>query len=140
MTVEPRTPDLEELIRRGIEAVNRREYDRAVTHFAPDAVWDGATVGGNVWEGREAIRDFLGDWIGAYEDFWQEVEEFRDFGNGVTFGVFHQRGQPRGSSEVVTFRVAIVAIWAESLIERMRSYRDFDQARAAAERLAQERG
>jgi hypothetical protein len=84
------------LIRRGIEAGNRREYDRAVTLFAPDAVWDGPTVGGNVWEGREAIRDFLGDWIGAYEDFRQEVEEFRDFGNGVTFGVLHQRSWPSG--------------------------------------------
>jgi hypothetical protein len=33
-----------------------------------------------------------------------------------------------------------MATWAEGLIERLTSDRDFDEPRAAAERLAQERG
>jgi hypothetical protein len=37
-------------------------------------------------------------------------------------------------------RYAVIIIWAEGLIERFTTYTDIDGARAAAERLAQERG
>ena len=35
---------------------------------------------------------------------------------------------------------ASVGVWREGLIERVTSYRDIDEARAAAERLAESRG
>jgi hypothetical protein len=37
-------------------------------------------------------------------------------------------------------RVAAVAVWADGLIERLTTYTDIDEARAAAERLAEEPG
>jgi len=37
-------------------------------------------------------------------------------------------------------RYAAVGVWREGLIERVTSYRDIDEARAAAERLAESRG
>jgi hypothetical protein len=43
-----------------------------------------------VFEGCEAIRRFFSDWRGAYEDFGQVIEEFRDLGNGVTLAVILQ--------------------------------------------------
>jgi ketosteroid isomerase-like protein len=137
---ESTTPDLEVMVRRGVEAVNRREFDRVMSLYAPDVVWDGPTVGGGVFEGREALRGFFKDWIGAYEDFRQDLEEFRDVGNGVTFGVLFQRGRLPGSSGVVATRFAVVATWSDTVIERLTSYRDIDEARATAERLAEERG
>jgi len=137
---ESTTPDLEERVRGGIEAYNRRDHDEVMTLYAPDVVWDGSPFLGAVFEGREALRGFFEDWAGAYEDFGQELEEFRDLGHGVTFGVLFQRGRLPGSSEMVTFRYAAVVTWADSLIERVTSYTDIDQARAAAERLAEERG
>jgi ketosteroid isomerase-like protein len=133
------TPDLEERVRRGIEAYNRRDYDEVMTLYAPDVVWDGSPFVGAVYEGREVLRGFFEDWAGAYEDFGQELEEFRDFGNGVTFGVLFQRGRLPGANEMVTFRYAAVVTWADS-IERVTSYTDVDEARAAAERLAEQRG
>jgi hypothetical protein len=33
-----------------------------------------------------------------------------------------------------------LATWTDTVIERLTSYRDIDEARAAAERLAEERG
>ena len=50
------------------------------------------------------------------------------------------KGRPVGSSSEVRQRTAGVTVWAGGLIERVTFYLDIDQARAAAERLAEERG
>jgi hypothetical protein len=54
--------------------------------------------------------------------------------------VILQRGRPEGSSEFVELRLAAVAILREGLIERFATDTEIDEARAAAERLARERG
>ena len=141
MPEEPTTPDLEEAGRRLREALNRGDLDAAVAMYAPDAVWDVSLLGlHEVWEGREAIRGALEDLIAPYEDLEVVREEFRDLGSGVTLLVFLARGRLRGSTRFVESRMASVATWANGLIERQTTYPDIDQARAAAERLAQERG
>ena len=68
------------------------------------------------------------------------MEEFCELGNGVTFGVNLQKGRPHGSIGFVQLRYAEISVWAEAKIERSTTYTDIDEARAAAERLAQERG
>ena len=40
MPEESTTPDLVELTRRLLEAVNRRDFDAAMGFFATDAVWE----------------------------------------------------------------------------------------------------
>jgi ketosteroid isomerase-like protein len=136
------TPDLEETARRVREALHRGDLDAAVAMYAPDAVWDVSLLGlQGVFEGREAIRRTLEDLRAPYEDFEVVTEEFRDLGSGVTLNVFLARGRPRGSTHFVESRMqASVATWANGLIERITTYPDPDEARAAAERLAQERG
>jgi ketosteroid isomerase-like protein len=89
---------------------------------------------------RHAIRGFFEDWWGAYDDLAQEVEAILDLGNGVVFSVVTQRGRPAGSTGEVHLRAARVALTVEGLIERVTAYGDIDEARAAAERLAEERG
>jgi ketosteroid isomerase-like protein len=84
MSQESPTPDLVELSRRAFEASNRRNYDEAVAPYSPHAVWDMSRVGMGVFEGREAIRRFFDDWIGAYEEWDTAIEEFHDLDNGVT--------------------------------------------------------
>jgi ketosteroid isomerase-like protein len=139
---ESTTPDLRELGRRVRAAVNRRDLDAAVAMFAPDAIFDSGSAGGliGVFEGRDAIRGVLEEWIEAYGDYEQVLEEFSDLGNGVTLNVQLARGRPAGGSGFVELRFASVSIWHNGLIERLASYTDRDQARAAAERLAEERG
>jgi hypothetical protein len=82
---------------------------------------------------------FFDEWLGAYEEYEQEVEEIQDLGNGVVFAVFLQHARPTGSSGWVEFRDARVFLWADGLIERVTTFLDIDAARAAAERLAVER-
>jgi ketosteroid isomerase-like protein len=94
VTEESTTPNLEEVVRRSLEAANERDYDRVMTIFAPGAVWDTSPVGWVAYEGREAVREFFEDWIGAFEEWEQELEESpRDLCNGVVFYVWVHRGQ-----------------------------------------------
>jgi hypothetical protein len=93
-----------------------------------------------VFDRRAAIRSFLEDWFGAYDEIETEVEERRDLGRGLAFVVYVQRARLRGSTRWVHARVAFVNAWVDGLIQRSTVYEDIDEARAAAERLAQERG
>jgi len=137
---ESTTPDLVELTRQPMESVGRRELDAAMSFFAPDAVWDTSPLGLGVYEGTAAIRAFIGDWIGTYEELDFEFEEVLDFGRGVTLAVIHLSGRPVGSSGHVQLRYASVLEWTDGLIARVMHSTDIDEARAGAERLAQERG
>ncbi|MGO8904442.1 MAG: nuclear transport factor 2 family protein [Solirubrobacteraceae bacterium] len=139
MSEESTTPDLEKQTRRTIEALNRRDFDQAVVAYAVDAALE-AVAGMGTFEGRDAIRGFLEDWIGAYQDYEVRLEEFHDLGNGVTCSVVLQRGRLKGSSVFVERPTALLATRAGGLVVRLTLYTDIDEARAAAERLAQERG
>jgi ketosteroid isomerase-like protein len=126
-------------IRRSLQALSRRDYDGAVAPFSVDAVMDTSARALEVFEGREAIREFLEAWRGPYEDLELELEEFHDLGNGVTLSVLVQRGQLPGSSSFVSVRSGHVGVWRDGLIERNAVYEDIDEARTAAERLAESR-
>jgi ketosteroid isomerase-like protein len=139
MPEDPTTPDLRLLVRR-VSVLKRSEVEELMSFFAPDSVWDISRGGLGVIEGREAIRAFFEEWWAAYDDHESEAEEIQDLGNGVAFAVFVQRGRPVDSTGWVEFRDARVMIWADGLIERTTAFLDIDEARAAAERLAQERG
>ena len=135
------TPDLVELGRRSIEAANGGDVDAMLSFFTPDAVWDLSPVGLGTFGGRAAIRNFLEDAFGAYEEFETKAEEVHEVGNGVNWAIISLNGRPVGSSGYVQLRYAAVSIWRrDGLAERTTNYTDIDEARAAAERLAEERG
>ena len=137
---ESTTPDLVELVRRSFEATDRRDSGALMSFYAPDAVWDSSPLGMEVYEGQAAIRRFFADWWGSYEQYEMALEEALDLGNGVAFALAIQKGRPAGSSSEVRLRYAAVAVWENGLIVRVTNYTDIDEARAAAERLAESRG
>ena len=139
MSQESTTPDLVELGSRFLEAANRRDFDAMLGFFAPDAVWVGTGLR-TAFRGVAAIRGFLQDWLAIFEELWSEQEEALDLGNGVAFSVFIQKARLVGSSSELRLRLGLVIEWVDGLIVRVTSYYDIDEARAAAERLAQERG
>jgi ketosteroid isomerase-like protein len=138
MAEESTTPDLVELGRRIHEAVNRRDFDLLKSVYAPDALVDAEGLG--TFGGRAAIRRFFEDMVGSFDQYVIEQEEFLDLGNGVGFEVARQSGRPLGSAGRIQQRFASVTESAEGLIVRGTFYTDIDEARAAAERLAEERG
>jgi ketosteroid isomerase-like protein len=137
---ESTTPDLEEITRKNYEAVNRGDIDAVLSTFRPDAVWDASALGLGTYQGVAAIRESVEQWTGSFEDFEIVTEEFRDLGNGVTLTMNLHKGRPFGSIGFVEGRYAAISIWTDGLIERLTLYNDIDEARAAAERLAEERG
>jgi ketosteroid isomerase-like protein len=90
---------------------------------------------------RQAIRGFLADWIGSFDDLTMEADEIVGFRNAVVLTVYHQKGRPRGGSNYVRVRSAVVAEWLDGMIARSTIYTEaeIDEARAAAERLADNR-
>jgi ketosteroid isomerase-like protein len=137
---ESTTPDLLNVIGRGLEALSHRDYDGALAPFSPHAVFGMSPAGAEVLEGRDSIRSFFEDWVGPYEHFGQQLEEVHDLGNGVTLGVVAQRGRLPGSSSFLFVVGGHVGVWRDGLLERNTVYADIDEARAAAECLAEERG
>ena len=138
MPEESTTPDLVELVRRSIEEAE--DIELAVSFYAPNAVWDASPWGMGVFDGQAAVRGFFEDWRSSYAGLERKAEEIRDLGNGVTFAVILQKGRIAGSTGSVQLRYAAVAEWIDGLIVRNTTYTDTDEARAAAERLAEERG
>jgi ketosteroid isomerase-like protein len=131
------TPDQVELVRNLVRALDRCDVDTVVSFHAPDAVL--AAVVGR-FEGVAAIRGFIEDWLANYEEFAATLEEVRDLGNGVTFSVIRQQGRLVGSSGHVQLCNAMVNVCVDGAIARTITGPDIDEARAAAERLAEERG
>ena len=137
MPDEPTTADPEELTQRFVDALNVGDIDVAMNLYASDVVVEGAM---QTLEGRDAVRGWTQDWRDAFDEFELTAEEVRDLGNCVTFGVSISRGRPRGGAGWVQFRHGVVNTWVDGVVRRSTFYLDVDQARAAAERLAQERG
>jgi ketosteroid isomerase-like protein len=136
MSEEPTTPDLVELVRKQLEALNRRDLDGAMSSVAEDGVLDGRA---DLLEGRATIRGFLDDWFGAYEELDYELEEVSHLGGGVVFAVVIQDGRLVGSAGRIRQREGWVYLWERGSIARLTTS-EVDEARAAAERLAEEQG
>jgi ketosteroid isomerase-like protein len=127
------------LVRGFFEAANRGELDDGLRFYSPDATFDMSHVGLGTYEGREAIRRFWSDWLGAYEDSRIQVEDVIDLGHGVVVAVFGQDARPAGSSRLARMRTTWVYEWVDGMIVRVTNYPDARQGLAAAERLAEAR-
>ena len=136
MPEESTTPDPVELVREQLEALDRGDFDGVMSSVAEDVVLDGRVES---LEGRAAIRGFLGEWFRAYEELGFELEEVSHLGGGVVLAVVIQDGRPVGGEGRFRQREGWVYLWVGSSMARLTAS-EVDQARAAAQRLAQERG
>jgi ketosteroid isomerase-like protein len=139
MIDESTTPDLVELVERSVAAINRPDFDQFASFFGSDSVWDLSPMGLGIYEGSAAVRAFVEDWQRSYESFELALEEVLDVGNEVVFAVVVQRARLTNSTAEVRMRYASVNSQAGGLFDRITNYTDIDEARAVAERLAQER-
>jgi len=141
MTDESATPDPVELTRTFYETMDRDwDFDALAGFFAPDAVWDLSESHLGIYEGVAAIRAFLMGYWATWEDHHHKIEEILDCGHGVLSVAVWEDGCPKGSDARVQMRHLQVFEWVQGKIIRITGYPDIDQARATAERLAEERG
>jgi ketosteroid isomerase-like protein len=137
MPEESTTPDLVELARQSVDAINRGDFAAYTGLLDPDAVWESSNVG--TVEGATAVCHLCEDVVRPYEVYEYEFQEVQNLGNGVVFEVLRFHGRLPGSASLVQEFWAFTLVWAAGLTVRIQPSRDLDDARAAAERLAQER-
>jgi SnoaL-like domain len=109
--------------------------------YGPDPIYDVSPMGIGVFQGRAAIRRFLADWMGSYDGYQEDMQEVIDFGNGIAFAAVRESGRPTGGTvdNRTHSTYGFVIVWIDGKIARITAYPDINEARAAAERLAEER-
>jgi ketosteroid isomerase-like protein len=137
MPEESTTPDLVARWHDSFKAFNCGDFDAMFSIWAADGEWDTGGVG--VYKGLAATRGFFEDWLENYDEFGLDAEEILDLGSGVTLALLVQQRRLAGTDGEVQLSYAAVAEWADGQIVRVTNYGDRDEARAAAERLAEER-
>ena len=135
MSEKPTASDPVELVRKQFEALDRGDLDGVMNSVAEDGVLDGRA---DLVEGRAAIRSFIDEWFKAYEELHYELEEVSHLGGGVVFAVVSQDGRLAGSDGRIRQREGWVYLCAGGAITRLTTS-EVDEARPAAERLAEER-
>jgi ketosteroid isomerase-like protein len=138
MAQESATPDLVEVVAGLFEAADRGDWDTVLSAYAPYAVLETADgVFDAVSPAR--MRGFWEEVAATFEDFAIKVETVVDLGNGIVYSIYRAEGRLAGSTGVVTERTAMIYEWVDGRITRLITRPDVDEARAAAERLAEER-
>jgi ketosteroid isomerase-like protein len=123
-----------EIVKRAIDAFNRRDLNVYDELWTPDFEWFPAMAGivdGDSFRGREGMArnyEVLGD---IWEEFRVVGEEFRDLGDRV-LGLGRLDGRGRGSGTPVDAPFRAVFDFRDGKISRARSYLDHGEALRAA--------
>jgi ketosteroid isomerase-like protein len=139
MQEESTTPDLVERVGVILEAADRADFDTILDFYAQDAEW--VMVDADLtFEGIDAIRGLWEDWYGGYQGFRVEPPEIVDMGGGVVMAIVRQGGRMGGGSAELREDMVLTYVWSDGVVVRVLMSFHLDEARATAERLAEERG
>ena len=130
------TPDLVELTRYMFEAANRQDFDAALAFYVPEAFWRGTVDDA---DGVAAIRDLWVGYFSAFQELRVILDDVVDLGNGVVLVDSRHVGRLAGGATLAEER-AFVYEFVDGRVVRATDYVNVDEARADAERLAEERG
>ena len=143
MSEESADPDWVELVHRFNDAWNRRDVDAFLSVVAPDVVYRPIVTWPEPHERRgcdEVRRFFIHDSQDAWtDDFTSKAETIREYGNAV-IALFRFTGHARASGIQIGGGVFRVYSFRDGQIVQIEDFTDRVEARAAAERLAKERG
>ena len=89
-----------EVVRRSVDAVNRRDVEEVLSLTDPDGELQSAIIGGaegRAYRGHEGFRKWLADTTQSFEELHTELTEYRDAGDRVVaFGRIRARGRESG--------------------------------------------
>jgi ketosteroid isomerase-like protein len=123
-----------EIVRRGIDAFNRRDLDGLDELMTGDCEWLPAMPGivaGDSYRGRDGLEAYLADLAATWEALRIVADETRDLGDSVlVLGRLEGRG--RGSGVPVDAPIGVLDDFRDGKISRVRAFLDHgDAARAA---------
>jgi len=123
-----------DIIRRGYEEFSATG-EPTEDIMAPEFVWDMSTFRDwperKTYEGVEGMREFVGDWTAAWEDWRLEVEDLVDAGDEVV-AIVRQSGRSKTTGLPVDMRFAQLWTLSDGRQTRMRMYADPEEALRAA--------
>jgi len=119
-----------ETLRRSYHALNEGDVSGALEALHADAVWAESPElpGGDKFNGREAVRGFLQDFLAEWQEFHQEVEETVVAGDRVAV-LIHLTAIGRVSGIVADTRYGHVWTMRGGKGIRVDGYRDQEAAR-----------
>jgi ketosteroid isomerase-like protein len=91
-----------EVVREQFEAVNRRDFERAMELYSDDVELIapvGAQNPGN-YKGREAVGEWFGDWFRTFTDVGFEIVDLKESGNRIALQAHHTVTGRRSGVEV----------------------------------------
>ena len=98
-----------EVVRGCFEAFRDGNYELAMQALAPDVEYDLSHFPeGNVYNGHDGVREAFRLWLGAWEDYRQELDELIPSGDKVLV-VGREIGRGKGSGAEV--ERGIFAVW-----------------------------
>ena len=113
-----------EVVRRMYDAFHSFDAETALAHFDPDVVFDvSARPDGGTGRGREALSRAIFQWVAAFDDWREEIEELRVAGDLVYVRAV-QRGRGKGSGLDIDALYAVVYEVKRGTIVRMTLYAD----------------
>ena len=124
-----------EVVRDQFDAVNERDFPRAMSHYAEDVVLvahSGAFLTGGTFEGRDAVGKWFGDWFSTFAHGYRfEIYEARDLGDRVLIAATHH-ARGRGSGVELRSDGGWVYTVRDGKVARVEIYRDRASALEAA--------
>jgi ketosteroid isomerase-like protein len=122
-----------EIVKRSIDAVNRRDLDAYAALITPDFELIPAMTGftGISFRGREGFGMYLEELGDIWEEFRVVAEEVRDL-DAMVLVFMRLEGRGKGSGVPVTARQAFICDFRGNKISRTRSFLDHGEALRAA--------
>jgi uncharacterized protein len=121
-----------EIVRAMYDAFDRGDADGALAYFDPGVVVDAShRVDGRVGRGHEELVAILGEWMGTWDEWREEVEVIRDAGDRVLV-ISTQRGRGKGSGAEWANRFGMLYEIQGDKISRWTIYDDSHAALEAA--------
>ena len=126
-----------EIVRRGLEAWQRDDFESWLSGIDPDVEWltaveRGLGRAGSVYRGHEGMREFWNLWRTEVDDFWTEAEEIRDLGDDRVLYLGHIRFRGPASGIMVESQLANVKTLRDGKIVRSEDYLSHKEALEAA--------
>jgi ketosteroid isomerase-like protein len=103
---------------------------------SPDFIWHTGSwtlwTGPSEYRGTDGFMQFFREWIAAYDDWEQNVEEIVDAGDNQLVGSTRQRGRLHGSDSWVDLEAGFVYTIDDGLLLRVDVYGSRTEALEAA--------
>ena len=117
-----------EVVRRMYEAFHGGDAETALACYDPEVVVDASRrMDGATGQGREDLAEIIGEWVSAWDEWREEIEDIRASGDQV-YVKATQRGRGKESGVETEYRYAVVYEVRGDTITRVTLYGDPQEA------------